>query len=112
MGLQWARGEGEVSPLRPFSRIWTVAAAFFVAGAGVLGRMGVWGRWLPFPLYRWGVWLFALVLAAYSLFAFIQWKEFLFAPLGALVSLWVALVARYAPSGRDENTVSNNLGRI
>jgi len=109
LGLQWARGEGEVSPLRPFSRIWTVAAAFFVAGAGVLGRVSVWGSWLPYQFFYWGVWLLALVLAGYSLFAFVRWKEFLFAPLGAFVALWTAIVARYAPPFKGEDADQKRL---
>jgi hypothetical protein len=36
-----------------------VSIALFAAAVGVLGRVGLWGDFLPWVLFSWGTWLLA-----------------------------------------------------
>ena len=76
-----------------------VAIALAVAAVGVLGRIGAWGRSLPWPLFLWGTWVLvsALFLAALVNFTARTWVERLaFAPLALTLGVLALIVARSA----------------
>lgn len=76
-----------------------VAFALVAAAAVVLGRVGVWGRSLPWLLFSWGTWALvaALLLGAMLNFTAATWLErLLFAPL-ALALAGLALGVARAP---------------
>ena len=76
-----------------------VAIALAVAAVGVLGRIGAWGRSLPWPLFLWGTWVLvtALFLAALLNFTARTWLERLaFAPLALALGVLALIVARSA----------------
>ena len=99
-GLAAALGREQVEPtgiLRLGAG--AVAIALAVAAVGVLGRIGAWGRSLPWPLFLWGTWLLvtALFLAALINFTARTWLERLaFAPLALALGVLALIVARSA----------------
>ena len=99
-GLAAALGQEQVEPtgiLRLGAG--AVAIALAVAAVGVLGRIGAWGRSLPWPLFLWGTWVLvtALFLAALVNFTARTWLERLaFAPLALALGMLALIVARSA----------------
>ena len=74
-----------------------VAVALAVAAAGVLGRIGLWGRFLPWTLFSWGTWLLVagLRLGAALNFTARTWTERLaFAPTALALGVLAVVVAR------------------
>jgi hypothetical protein len=74
-----------------------VAVALLVAGVGVLGRVGLWGGFLPWVLFSWGTWLLvsALFLAALVNLTARTWMERLvFTPVAVALGVLALIVAR------------------
>ncbi len=74
-----------------------VAIALAVAAAGVLGRVGIWGRSLPWPLFSWGMWALvsALFLATLPNLTGRTWLErLLFAPIALVLGVLALTIAR------------------
>lgn len=74
-----------------------VAIALLIAAVGVLGRIGLWGDFLPWVLFSWGTWALvaALVLAALLNFTASTWTERLvFAPLALALGALALVIAR------------------
>ena len=74
-----------------------VANALLIAAVGVLGRVGLWGDFLPWLLFSWGTWALAtaLFLAALVNFTARTWTERLvFAPIALVLGMLALVVAR------------------
>ena len=101
-GFAAALGQERIDPtvaLRLASA--AVALALGIAAAGVLGRVGLWGRFLPWALFFWGTWLLvvALLLAALLNLTARTWLERLvFAPTALALAVLALVVARSARS--------------
>jgi hypothetical protein len=84
-----------------------VAALLCAAGLVLLGRLGVWGSWMPRWIFVAGTWTLAAVFAArvvgdlrlFGLFKrvtgtpFARWDTWLYVPLSALLAMAALLVA-------------------
>lgn len=85
-----------------------VAVALFAAMLVVLGRIDVWGGFVPRPLFRWGTWGISLIfflrsVGDFKLFGFFkevrgtrfaQYDTWLYSPLCLVIAL-VAFVLAY-----------------
>ncbi len=74
-----------------------VAIALLIAAVGVLGRVGLWGKFLPWVLFSWGTWALvgALFLAALLNLTARTWMERLvFAPLALALGALALIIAR------------------
>ncbi len=74
-----------------------VAIALLIAAVGVLGRVGLWGHFLPWVLFSWGTWALvtALFLAALLNLTSHTWTERLvFAPIALALGALAVVVAR------------------
>jgi sterol desaturase/sphingolipid hydroxylase (fatty acid hydroxylase superfamily) len=97
-GLAAALGRDEIDPN------WTVrlaagavAIALLVVAVGVLGRIGLWGAFLPWLPFSWGTWVLAtaLFLAALLNLASHTWLERLvFAPIALGLGVLALIIAR------------------
>jgi len=97
-GLQIAIGEGSPLPSSPL--IWLATAAFVAAGLTVLGRVGVWGAFLPSWVFSLGPWVLAVVFlggAVVNLGGSRPWAPFVFAPSFLLLSVLAGVVGWWAP---------------
>jgi len=88
-----------------------VAALLWAAGLVFLGRVGLWGLWLPRWLFVLGAWTLVIVFAArvvgdlrwFGLFKrvtgtpFAWWDTWLYVPLCGLLGLAALLVASNGP---------------
>jgi hypothetical protein len=74
-----------------------VAIALLVAAVGVLGRIGLWGDFLPWVLFVWGTWALvaALFLGGLLNLTAHTWKERLvFAPIAFALGALALIVAK------------------
>jgi hypothetical protein len=74
-----------------------VAIALLVAAVGVLGRVGLWGEFVPWVLFSWGTWALvaALFLAALLNITARTWTERLvFAPIALALGALALIIAR------------------
>ncbi len=74
-----------------------VAIALLIAAVGVLGRVGLWGDFLPWVLFSWGAWTLAgaLFLAALLNLTARTWTERLvFAPIALALGALALIIAR------------------
>ena len=74
-----------------------VAIALLIAAVGVLGRVGLWGHFLPWPLFSWGTWTLvtALFLAVLINLTARTWMERLaFAPIALALGVLALIIAR------------------
>jgi hypothetical protein len=74
-----------------------VAAALLIASVGVLGRVGLWGDFLPWVLFAWGTWslVIALFLAVFLNLTGRTWMERLvFAPIALALGALALIIAR------------------
>ncbi len=74
-----------------------VAIALLIAAVGVLGRVGLWGDFLPWVLFSWGTWALvgALFLAALLNLTARTWTERLvFAPIALALAALALFIAR------------------
>ena len=74
-----------------------VAIALLVAAIGVLGRIGLWGEFLPWVLFSWGTWALVAMLFLAGLLNLTAgtWKERLvFAPIAVALGVLASIVAR------------------
>ena len=74
-----------------------VAIALLIAAVGVLGRVGLWGDFLPWVLFSWGTWALvaALFLATLLNLTAKTWLERLaFAPIALALGGLALLIAR------------------
>ncbi len=74
-----------------------VAIALLIAAVGVLGRVGLWGDFLPWVLFSWGTWalMTALFLAALLNLTASTWMERLvFAPIALALGVLALIIAR------------------
>ena len=74
-----------------------VAIALLVAAVGVLGRIGLWGEFLPWVLFSWGTWalVVALFLSGLLNLTASTWKERLvFAPIAGVLGVLALIIAR------------------
>lgn len=74
-----------------------VAIALLVAAAGVLGRVGIWGGFLPWVLFSWATWTLAAALflaAVVNLAARTRREQLVFAPIALVLGILALLVAR------------------
>ena len=74
-----------------------VAIALLIAAVGVLGRIGLWGDFLPWVLFSWGTWALvaALFLAALLNLTAGTWTERLvFAPVALALGTLALAIAR------------------
>ncbi len=97
-GLQTAIGAGNPLPASPL--IWAAAVAFLAAGLTVLGRVGLWGAWLPPWIFSLGPWVLAVVFAAggvLNLTSGRAWGTFVFAPTFLLLAALAGAVGWWAP---------------
>ena len=97
-GLAAALGRQEIDA-RTALRIaaGAVAIALLIAAVGVLGRVGLWGKFLPWVLFSWGTWALvgALFLAALLNLTARTWMERLvFAPLALTLGVLALIIAR------------------
>ncbi len=98
---------GQDGALPSASATWTVAALLWLASLTLLGRLGLWGRWLPRWMFRWGAWTLTAVLMVRAVGGFIasafslsvkatpfgRWNALLYSPLCLVLSLLCGLVA-------------------
>jgi|ERR1700684_463353 uncharacterized protein DUF3995 len=89
----------------------TVAMLLWAAALVLLGRVGVWGPWIPRWLFVAGAWMLALVFAArvvgdlrwFGVFKrvtgtpFAWWDTWLYVPLCAMLAVAALLVAINGP---------------
>ena len=74
-----------------------VAIALLIAAVGVLGRVGLWGDFLPWVLFSWGTWALvaALFLATLLNLTARTWTERLvFAPIALALGVLALIIAR------------------
>ncbi len=74
-----------------------VAIALLIAAVGVLGRVGLWGDFLPWVLFSWGTWALvaALFLATLLNLTARTWNERLvFAPIALALGVLALMIAR------------------
>ena len=74
-----------------------IVLALAVAAAGVLARVGVWGRWLPWSLLKWGGWVLVggLVLVALAnATSSTGLEQVVFAPIALGLAVLATAVAR------------------
>ncbi len=74
-----------------------VAIALLIAAVGVVGRVGLWGDFLPWVLFSWGTWVLmtALFLAALLNLTASTWMERLvFAPIALVLGVLALIIAR------------------
>ncbi len=97
-GLAAALGREQIEPTAALRiAAGAVATALAVAVAGVLGRVGVWGRFLPWLLFSWEMWALvtALFLAAVINLTARTWLErMLFAPIALVLGMLALSIAR------------------
>lgn len=84
-----------------------VAALLFAAGLVLLGRLGIWGTWMPRWLFAFGAWTLVVVFAGrvvgdlrlFGIFKrvtgtpFAWWDTRLYTPLSAMLAIAALLVA-------------------
>ena len=96
-GLAAALGRQEIAGTRLRIAAGVVAIALVIAAVGVLGRVGLWGKFLPWVLFSWGTWALmgALFLATLLNLVASTWLERLvFAPLALALGLLALIIAR------------------
>ncbi len=97
-GLAAALGREEIAASRGLRiSAAAVAIALLIAAVGVPGRVGLWGRFLPWPLFSWGTWVLATALFVASLVNLTArtWMERLvFAPIALALGVLAVIVAR------------------
>ncbi len=119
----WALGGGwmaqvaipkrDAQPLFVPGRIATLVVAALLGAAAMilLGRIGLWGSWLPRWLFVVGTWTIAMVFAGrvvgdlrwFGIFKrvtgtpFARWDTWLYVPLCAMLALAALLVASRGP---------------
>lgn len=99
LGGTWAFQEsiGEGNPKPPAWAIWLVSGGSVIAAIGVLGQIGMWGRWIPSVVFRVGVWiLFGALVGVVVLNASTGnfWEVYVIAPLCAILAVLAFLVAK------------------
>lgn len=100
-------GERLLNP-PPFWAI-LVAAALFAAMLVVLGRLEMWGAFVPRWIFYWGTWVISLLFLLRSIgdfryvgffksvtdTSFARWDTILFSPLCLLIAVVAFLISRY-----------------
>jgi hypothetical protein len=98
----WGGGDTHLSAAQRGAS--AVAAVVYVAAALiVLGRAGVWGTRGNAPLFRWGTWFLAVVMAIGAVPNFIsksRWENFIFGPLALVLAILCVVTARSAVPGQ------------
>jgi len=99
--------QGKVGALPSAGLTWVIAALLWLASLTLLGRMGLWGRWLPRWMFRRGAWTLTGVLMVRAIGGFIvstcsdavkatpfgRWNALLYSPLCLVLGLLCRLVA-------------------
>ena len=97
-GLAAALGRQEIDAITGLRiAAGAVAIALLIAAVGVLGRIGLWGGFLPWVLFSWGTWALvaALFLAALLNLTARTWTERLvFAPIALSLAALALFIAR------------------
>lgn len=102
-----ASGERLLNP-SPFGTI-LVAAALFAAMLVVLGRLKIWGAFVPNWIFYWGTWVISLLFLFRSIgdfryvgfyksvsdTNFVRWDTILFTPLCLFIAVVAFLISYY-----------------
>jgi hypothetical protein len=98
----------------PFGTI-LVAAALFAAMIVVLGRIKIWGAFLPSWIFYWGTWVIALLFLLRTIgdfryvgffksvtdTNFARWDTILFSPLCLFIGIVAFLISYYEAQGNQ-----------
>ena len=99
LGGQWGLATvlGEGNPIPPAAAVWAMVIGIVIAALIVLGKIGVWGRFLPAWPFACGSWALCAAFAAVALLNLgsgRSWEMLLIAPLCLLLAVLAAAVAR------------------
>ena len=73
------------------------AVVLLVAALTVLGRAGYWGADIPYGIFHWGTWVFAVLMAlsgVANLASSSLWERYLLGPIAFLLAILCLLIVR------------------